>query len=100
VLIEEEKEILEELETTSVFNMREKLKNYIENSVQLHRKGMNLQIQKMQEQLDAVNQKYSLEMKIKQFNLEQMNGEMHTLKFEIKEYQELCETKQIEIDSL
>jgi len=44
ILINEEKALLEELETTNVFNMRPQLKNYIENSVQLHRKGMNLQL--------------------------------------------------------
>jgi hypothetical protein len=32
-LIEEEKRILEKLETTSVFNMRQEIKNYIQNNV-------------------------------------------------------------------
>jgi len=33
LIIEEEKRILEELETTNVFNMRPTLTNYIQNTV-------------------------------------------------------------------
>ena len=51
----EESKILEELETTSVFNMRPAIKNYIENNVQLHRTGMSSQMDQVQEKLERIS---------------------------------------------
>lgn len=51
-MIDQEKKILEELETTSVFIMRPAIKNYIENNVQLYRQGINLQLKQLREQFN------------------------------------------------
>lgn len=40
----EEQQILQDLETTEVFQMRTKIINYINNNVQLERQGLNLQV--------------------------------------------------------
>ena len=37
-------QILDDLETTQVFNMRETIRNYIKNNVWLEREGLNLKI--------------------------------------------------------
>ena len=39
-----EMQILDDLETTQVFNMRETIRNYIKNNVWLEREGLNLKI--------------------------------------------------------
>ena len=45
-MLEEEKKILCDMESTDIFNMRSQIKNYILDSVQLNRKGMKMTIQK------------------------------------------------------
>lgn len=45
-MIEEEKRILSDLDSTDVFNMRGRIKNYILDNVQLNRKGLKLTVEK------------------------------------------------------
>jgi len=44
--MKEEQTILDDLETTNVYDMRSRIKNYIENNVRLNREGLNLTVQK------------------------------------------------------
>ena len=56
----EEIQILSDLETTEVFQMRTKIINYIKNNVQLERQGLNLQVKTLkqgQKQQTAIIQK-------------------------------------------
>jgi len=51
VLIEEEKSILKDIETTDIFKMRSRIKNYIENNVQLNREGLKITLHNLNDKL-------------------------------------------------
>lgn len=51
-LITEELKILEDLDTTNVFNMRNDIKNFIECHVQFFRQGANMTIRQLNSRLE------------------------------------------------
>ena len=44
---EEEQQILDDLDTTAVFTMRERIRQYIKNNVQLEREGLKRKLQNL-----------------------------------------------------
>ena len=70
----EEQQILADLDTTEVFQMRSKISNYIKNNVQLERQGLNLQVKTLK---SGQKQQAAIIQKLK-FNILELQGQIRT----------------------
>ena len=81
MLMKEEQTILDDLETTNVYDMRSRIKNYIENNVRLNREGLNLTLQKQADGLQSMEKSLKKQLIQTKFSNEELAMDIKTTRF-------------------
>ena len=106
MLAEEEASILEwlsakqEIDQGEYFRLRNQLKNYIENNVQLHRQGLKLTVQKLHEKLLTTDCKLRKQLLTSQFKQDELHKDLIQSRCFQTAFSKQNDEKQSEIDIL
>jgi len=93
LILEEEQAIIDDIETTELFKMKGRIKNYIENNVRLNRQGLKNTIKQLDETAKNDEKQFligNFEMKMKN---DKLFSDLKTARFISTEFQNASEDK-------
>ena len=101
LLEQEEQSILHDVQSQQInFNLRNRIRNYIENNVQLNREGLKLTIKKLHERLVTTEKQLRKQLVQVKFQNEKLFTDLKTARFIQTEYHNQSDQKDMEIDML
>lgn len=99
-MLQEEQAIIDDIETTELFKMKGRIKNYIENNVRLNRQGLKNTIKQLDERFQKQVKDSRLANVELQLKNEQLFSDLKTARFISTEYQNASEEKQRDLYSI
>lgn len=78
---DEENNIISDLETTEIFKMKGRIKNYIENNVRLNRQGLKNTIRQLNEKNIAIEKEMNQQCMTLQLQNDSLFSDLKTARF-------------------